>query len=195
MFWARLNLMTRYFVFLVINGFIVVTLSSGLIASLPLLAKNPGSIAGLLATNLPTASNFYLSYLTTTGLGGAGSSLLQIVTLALYYVFLFLLASTPRKVFKIKFKMEGDEWGTLFPATTIFVVIGLAYTTIAPCRLLANWLSPGCSQLQLSVSSRHSVRYAAFLFILLALQVSFHFRMGLPSRKRDRGSVLSACNP
>lgn len=124
--------MTRYFIFLVIQGFLIVTLSSGLISSLPVIASEPGSIADMLATNLPTASNFYLAYLATTGLGGAGSSLLQIVTLLLYYVFIFLLASTPRKVFNIKFKMENDEWGTLFPSTTLFAVIGLTYTVIAP---------------------------------------------------------------
>lgn len=129
--------MTRFFIFLVLQGFIVVTLSSGLIGSLPIIASNPGSIAGMLATNLPTASNFYLTYFATSGLGGAGGALLQIVTLILYHVFLFLLASTPRKVYTIKFDMEDDSWGTLFPSTTLFTVIGLAYTSIAP--LLAGF--------------------------------------------------------
>lgn len=134
---ARLSLMTRFFVFLTIQGFLIISLSSGLIGSLPIIASNPGSIAGMLATNLPTASNFYLTYFATSGLGGAGGALLQIVTLILYHVFLFLLASTPRKVYTIKFDMEDDSWGTLFPSTTLFTVIGLAYTSIAP--LLAGF--------------------------------------------------------
>jgi hypothetical protein len=58
----------------------------------------------------------------TTGLSGAAGSLLQIVGLVLYYVFLFLLGSTPRKIFSLKMTMGGVAWGTLFPATTLLTV-------------------------------------------------------------------------
>lgn len=76
----ELSLMSRYFLFQVIvsttpstglsrmltnvgtqNSFLVVTLSSGLIAALPQLVNNPGSIPSLLAENLPKASTFFLT--------------------------------------------------------------------------------------------------------------------------------------
>lgn len=72
--------------FLVIHGFLIVTLASGLIAALPTIASNPGSAVTLLATQLPLASNFFLTYFVTVGLGGAFGAMLQIVGLILGYV-------------------------------------------------------------------------------------------------------------
>lgn len=43
------------------NGFLVVTFSSGIIASLPGLANNPTSVPTLLAQNLPKSSTFFLT--------------------------------------------------------------------------------------------------------------------------------------
>ena len=53
------------------------------------------------------------SYFVTTALGGASGSLLQIVTLVIYYARMFVFGSTPRAVHKIKFELESMEWGTL----------------------------------------------------------------------------------
>lgn len=58
----ELSLMTRYFMFLVIHGFLIVTLASGLVNSIPAIAKNPSSAVTLLATQLPAASTFFLTY-------------------------------------------------------------------------------------------------------------------------------------
>jgi hypothetical protein len=76
---VELSLMDRFFIFQVIvcgrgtsllsdnllehrqNGFLVVTLSSGIIASLPGLVNNPTSVPTLLAQNLPKASTFFLT--------------------------------------------------------------------------------------------------------------------------------------
>jgi hypothetical protein len=76
---VELSLMDRFFIFQVIvcghgtsllsdnllehqqNGFLVVTLSSGIIASLPGLVNNPASVPTLLAQNLPKASTFFLT--------------------------------------------------------------------------------------------------------------------------------------
>jgi hypothetical protein len=112
---VELSLMKRYFMFLFVHGFIVCTLSSGLIASLPQIANNPASTVTILAKNLPDASSFFLSYVVTSGLSGAGGSFAQIVTLVLYYLILFVFASTPRSVFRASGKMNNVSWGTLFP--------------------------------------------------------------------------------
>ena len=70
------SLMTRYFIFLFIHGFIIVTLASGLVASIPLIANNPGSAVTLLATQLPLASTFFLTCVAVSqGVAdGAGTS-------------------------------------------------------------------------------------------------------------------------
>ncbi|KAI0631057.1 DUF221-domain-containing protein [Trametes polyzona] len=128
----ELSLMTRYFLFQVINSFLVVTLSSGIIAALPDLVNNPASIPALLARNLPKASNFFLTYVILQGLSGTASGFLQVVPLVLYYVKLFILGSTPRSIYDIKYTLRSVAWGTLFPTITLLVVITVAYGIISP---------------------------------------------------------------
>ena len=49
---------------------------------------------------------------------------LQIVPLIVYYVKLYLLGSTPRSVWGIKYGKISVAWGTVFPGITLLVVIG-----------------------------------------------------------------------
>ncbi|KAF9219491.1 DUF221-domain-containing protein [Gyrodon lividus] len=128
----ELSLMTRYFIFQVIHSFLIVTLSSGLIAALPALLQNPSSVATLLAQYLPQASTFFLTYIILQGLSGAAGGFLAVVQLVLYYVKLFILGSTPRSVYDIKFGPRTVAWGTLFPSITLLTVITLGYSIISP---------------------------------------------------------------
>ncbi|EUC55080.1 RSN1-overexpression rescues sro7/sop1 in NaCl-like protein, putative [Rhizoctonia solani AG-3 Rhs1AP] len=128
----ELSLMTRYFIFQVIHSFLIVTLSSGIIAALPQLASNPTSIPTILAQKLPEASTFFLTYAILQGLAGSAGGLLQIVPLVLYYVKLYILGSTPRSIYNIKYSLRNVAWGTLFPSMTLITVIGLAYSIISP---------------------------------------------------------------
>ncbi|KIK93365.1 hypothetical protein PAXRUDRAFT_34109 [Paxillus rubicundulus Ve08.2h10] len=128
----ELSLMTRYFIFHVIHSFLIVTLSSGLIAALPGLLENPGSAATLLAQYLPQASTFFLTYIILQGLSGSAGGFLAVVQLVLYYVKLFILGSTARSVYGIKFGPRTVAWGTLFPSITLLTVITLGYSIISP---------------------------------------------------------------
>jgi calcium permeable stress-gated cation channel len=109
-----------------------VTLSSGLIAALPGLIQRPESIPLLLAQKLPQASTFFLTYTILQGLSGTASGFLQVVPLLLYYVKLFILGSTPRSVFKIKYGARTTNFGTVFPGVTLLMVIATAYMVISP---------------------------------------------------------------
>ncbi|TCD70733.1 hypothetical protein EIP91_002109 [Steccherinum ochraceum] len=128
----ELSLMTRFFLFQVLHSFLIVTLSSGIIAALPGLVNNPGNIPSLLASQLPKASNFFLTYVILQGLSGTAAGFLTVVPLLLYYVKLILLGSTPRSIYKVKYTGRNVNWGTLFPATTLLIVITLAYSIISP---------------------------------------------------------------
>jgi hypothetical protein len=128
----ELSLMTRFFIFQVIHGFLIVTLSGGLFSALPDLLKDPTSIPTILAKNLPGASTFFMTYAILQGLAGSAGGLLQVVPLIVYYVKLFLLGSTPRSVYSIKYDLRDIAWGTAFPATTLLVVISLGYMMISP---------------------------------------------------------------
>ncbi|KAG2068049.1 DUF221-domain-containing protein [Suillus decipiens] len=128
----ELSLMTRYFIFQVVHSFLIVTLSSGIFAALPSLLSNPSSIPGLLAEYLPQASTFFLTYILLQGLSGVAGGFLGIVGLIIYYVKLFILGSTPRSIYNIKYAQTTVAWGTLFPSITLLVVITLAYSIISP---------------------------------------------------------------
>ncbi|KAF4583356.1 hypothetical protein EYR38_002106 [Pleurotus pulmonarius] len=128
----ELSLMTRFFMFQVIHSFLIITISSGLISAVQDLANNPTSIPTILAQKLPQASIFFLTYIILQGLPGVASGFLQIVPLIIYYVKLIILGSTPRAVYTIKYTCRNVQWGTLFPTTTLLVVITLGYSILAP---------------------------------------------------------------
>ncbi|EEB97761.1 hypothetical protein MPER_02851 [Moniliophthora perniciosa FA553] len=110
--------MTRFFIFQVIHGFLIVTLASGIMSSLKDISQDTTKIPNLLASNLPKASNFFLTYVILQGLSGTAGGFLQVVPLIIYYVKLFILGSTPRAVYSIKYVMRRVAWGTLWPGIT-----------------------------------------------------------------------------
>ncbi|WWD15753.1 hypothetical protein CI109_100175 [Kwoniella shandongensis] len=128
---VELSLMTRYFIFLVIHTFLLVTLASGLIASAQQFVNNPGSIATTLASQLPTASTFFITLVLTQFTGTMGN-LLRIVTLAIYYVKVILLGGSPRSVYNSRYQLSTVSWGTTFPGVTVYAVIMIAYCVISP---------------------------------------------------------------
>lgn len=128
----ELSLMTRYFMFQVIHSFLIVTLAAGIISALPQLLNNPGSVPTLLAQELPNASNFFLTYIILQGLSGTASGFLQASPLVMYYLKLFVLSSTPRSVYNVKYGTRSVSFGTLFPSTTLLVVITITYSVISP---------------------------------------------------------------
>ena len=130
-----------YFVFQVVHAFLVVTISSSVASVVTKIIQNPPAAATLLAANIPTASNFFFSYLALQGLNMAASILLQIVTLILFYLLGKLLDNTPRKKWKRYFTLTTLSWGTVFPVFTNFVVITLVYSVIAPLILLIAGLA------------------------------------------------------
>jgi len=54
------------------------------------------------------------------------------VPLLLYYVKLFVLGSSPRSVYKLKYGLRSVSFGTLFPTMTLLVVITITYSVISP---------------------------------------------------------------
>lgn len=42
----------------------------------------------------------------------------------MYYAKLFILGSTPRSIYSIKYDLRDVAWGTLFPSITLITVIG-----------------------------------------------------------------------
>ena len=132
---VELTVQNYYFAFQIIDVFLVTTLGSAASSVVTKIIKKPATATSLLALNIPKANNFYLSYFVLQGLAGASGMLLMIVGLLLFLVLGKLLDKTPRKMYKRWMNLAGIGWGTVFPMYTMFFVIAIIYSVIAPLVL------------------------------------------------------------
>ena len=121
---VELRVQNSYFLFQVIQVFLVTTLTSGATAAGVAIVTNPSSATTLLAQSLPTASNFYISYFVLQGLTISSGAVLQLVGVILFKILGKFLDSTPRKMYKRFVTLSPLGWGTVFPVYTLLTVIG-----------------------------------------------------------------------
>ncbi|KUJ15135.1 DUF221-domain-containing protein [Mollisia scopiformis] len=128
------SLQLWYFIFLLVELFIIPTVSSGLTSIVEELIRTPTSVPNILATNLPTAANYYFSFLILQALSLSATSILQTIRLFKFYVIGHV--NTPDSVFEKLSWTNLTRIGSNVPWYTTFAVIGLVYSTIAPLMLL-----------------------------------------------------------
>lgn len=121
---VELRVQNTYFVFQVVQVFLVTTISSSASAAVGQIIKDPSSVTSLLGQDLPKASNFYISYFILQGLTISSGAVLQLVGVILYRLLGKFLDSTPRKMYKRFSSLAGLGWGTVFPVYTLLTVIG-----------------------------------------------------------------------
>jgi hypothetical protein len=119
----------------VVQVFLITTFASAATSVTTQILNNPSSAPTLLATNLPKASNFYISYFILFGLSQAALQLLNIVPLLMYTVVGKLLDKSPRKKYKRFTNIAGLGWGSSYPKFTLLGVIAITYSCIAPLVL------------------------------------------------------------
>lgn len=124
-----------FFWFQVLQVFLVTTMTSAASSAVPTIIKNPTGIPNLLASSIPKASNFYVSYIILQGLTFAAGTLVQLSGLVLFYILGRLLDSTPRKMYNRWYNLAGLGWGTVYPFQEILTVIAITYAPIAPLIL------------------------------------------------------------
>lgn len=132
---AELTTQTWFFLFQVIQVFLVTTFSSGAAAVATSIARDPTQIPTLLASNLPKASNFYLSYFILQGLTNAPDKLLNYSDLFEYLFYRKYLDLTPRQHFNRYTTMKNIPWAAQYPKFTTMLIIAVAYSCIAPLVL------------------------------------------------------------
>lgn len=133
---VELTVQNYYFAFQVVQVFLVATLGSAAASAVGDIVKNPTGIPGKLATSIPTASGFYLSYFVLQGLAVVSGLLVGLVGLVIAQVLGKILDSTPRKMYKRWIALSSLGWGTVFPIYTNLFVIAICYACIAPLVLL-----------------------------------------------------------
>lgn len=134
---GRVELFTQnaYFVFQVVQVFLVVTLASTASAIVEQLVDDPTSVTGLLANRIPTVSNFYISYFIVQGLTIASGVISQVIGFIIFNIFYKYLSGTPRKMYTKWSNLSAISWGSTLPVFTNIAVIGIVYSCIAPLVL------------------------------------------------------------
>lgn len=132
----ELRVQNYYFAFQIIQVFLVTTLASAATSSVTEVIDDPSSAQHLLATDLPKASNFYITYFILFGLSAAGGALAKVVSVVLFVLLSKLLDNTPRKKWTRLNVVGGVGWGIVFPVYTNLACIALVYSIIAPLVML-----------------------------------------------------------
>lgn len=131
----ELSLFKRFFVFQVLQNFLFMSIGSGIMAQETQFAaviSQPTDFVRMISGLIPKASTFFLQYVFLLGLSGAAMLLFQIVAVAMYYVKLFLLSSTPRTIWHLRKDIKSPGFGTMFGSLMLVVVLGLGYMVLAP---------------------------------------------------------------
>ncbi|KAF9282144.1 hypothetical protein BGZ88_011170 [Linnemannia elongata] len=128
-----LSVITTFHWFSVVHVLLVTTLANGIFAAVQQIKDNPSRVMDMLASTLPQASTFFVSFILLS-LIQIPMLLLQIGPLIMYWLSKFL-ATTPRKVYAAERTMGFVDWGTTIPVHTIAFSIGLIYSTIQPIIL------------------------------------------------------------
>ncbi|KAG8729091.1 hypothetical protein FRC11_009507 [Ceratobasidium sp. 423] len=129
---VSISLYKRYYLFLVVHGFLTITFASGIVSAIVPILEQPSKAVELLAKNLPNASIFFLTYIVANGLAGSASALAQVGPLVVHFLKKYLFGSTPRQSFEITFMMPQADFGVLLPRMSLLCTIAFAYSVIAP---------------------------------------------------------------
>ena len=124
-----------YFAFLLVQVFLVVSISGSAVATLGS-TTTVQTIPETLATQLPKAANYFFSYMILHALSASSGTLLQLSTLLLRVLLSKILDSTARQKWARKEAPSGVNWGSVFPVYTNFACITLVYCVVAPIILV-----------------------------------------------------------
>ena len=122
---SRVELFTQngYFVFQIVQVFLIRTLTGTASEVIVQIVDNPGSVFNVLSTALPTSSNFYISYFILQGITIATSVLTQVVGYIIFSLMYKFLTGTPRAMYNKWTSLSAIMWGSTMPVYTAIVVI------------------------------------------------------------------------
>lgn len=153
---VELRTQTYFFVFSLIQVFLVTTFSSGATAVIGQIAREPRLAPALLAENLPKASNFYISYFVLYGVAISAEHVFN--PLGLFYDVILPRIwpyTTPREAYIKYTTLDTPGYGSECAKWTNLAVIAISYSCIAP--LVLGFATIG------------------FVFIYLAMRYNFFY--------------------
>lgn len=124
-----------YFYFRVVQVFLVAALGSTAMSVLAHIYSDPSSATTVLATRLPGASNFYLSYFVVQGFTEAALVVLNVDGLLSRCLFSSIFDDTPRKKARRRKECFRISSGAALAICSSLIVIALCYAPTAPLTL------------------------------------------------------------
>ncbi|KAI9643705.1 hypothetical protein NHQ30_008328 [Ciborinia camelliae] len=125
---------SAYFVFQVVQVFLVTTITSAASAAFEKILENPTSVRSLLSQNLPKSSNFYVSYFILQGLAMSATRLVQLPALIRHLM--FQNEQNPRLMINKWHRIRVVHWGAVYPVFTNMGVIAITYSLISPLTIV-----------------------------------------------------------
>ncbi|KYK61391.1 DUF221 domain-containing protein [Drechmeria coniospora] len=140
---SRIELFTQnaYFVFQVVQVFLIRTVADSFAGVVVQIAENPGQVFTILGSSIPTSSNFYISYFMLQGLTIATGVVTQVVGVFVFKILYKYLTGTPRAMYTKWTTLSSILWGSLLPVYTNIICISLIYSVIAPFILFWSTLA------------------------------------------------------
>jgi hypothetical protein len=135
---VELSVQGFYFAFIFVQLFLIVTLANSIFTVLSNLAKNPGSVFTEVGRTVPTAGNYFFSYMILQALTVSSGALFQIGSLVVWFLLRPILDNTARQKFNRQLNLPSVQWGTFFPTYTNFGCIGLIFSVISPLIMIFN---------------------------------------------------------
>ncbi|KAF9571768.1 hypothetical protein EC968_000214 [Mortierella alpina] len=139
---VMLSVMSRYFLFLVVNVLLISTLSGNFIDTtkevVKMIEENKFSlnyITDRMSKNLPSVSTFFITYVLLQSFTGPVLELLQIGPLLLNFLFVRIFNKSPRQIWDVQGRLDAANYGIIFPPAILIFCIGMLYATVAPLIL------------------------------------------------------------
>ena len=122
---SRIELFVQnaYFVFQVVQVFLITTLTSAASAAFTQILEDPLSARKLLSQNLPKASNFYISYFILQGLAMSATRIVHLGSIFRHQL-MGNSGGNPRIITKRYHRLRKIHWGSVYPVFTNMGVIG-----------------------------------------------------------------------
>jgi hypothetical protein len=133
---AKIELFVQnsYFLFQIVQVFLITTLTSAASAALTSIIQDPMSARGLLSKNLPKASNFYISYFILQGLAMSATRIVHLGGIFRHQI-MSHASGNPRRIAARYHYLRKIHWGSVYPVFTNMGVIAITYSIIAPIIL------------------------------------------------------------
>ena len=133
---SKIELFTQncYFVFQIVQVFLITTLTSAASSAITQIISDPLSARSLLSQNLPKASNFYISYFILQGLAMSATRIVHAASLVRHQ----LMANSPAnpRLLSAKYhRLRRIHWGSVYPVFTNMGVIGSSFILSLACLI------------------------------------------------------------